>query len=114
MSGLVRGAAGAAVLSAVVGGMALVPAGVASAQANLLPNPTFAGGTTSGWKGTNAKLSVVTPGFTGDTYAGKAALTTGTSYSMFASPHRPPTWRRARSSRAPVRCWASLGGACAW
>ncbi len=86
MSGLVRGAAGAAVLSAVVGGMALVPAGVASAQANLLPNPTFAGGTTSGWKGTNAKLSVVTPGFTGDTYAGKAALTTGTSYSMFASP----------------------------
>jgi hypothetical protein len=80
-----RGAAAVAVLSMVMAGMALAPATVASAGTNMLPNPTFASGTT-GWKGTNAKLSVVTPGFTGDTNAGKAALTTGTSYSMFASP----------------------------
>ena len=88
MSRVMHGAARAAVL-AVVTGLALVPAG-ASAQSNLLPNPTFAGGTTSGWKATNAKLSVVSPGNTGFTYAGRAARTTGTSYSMYASP-KPAT-----------------------
>ena len=88
MSGLVRGAAGAAVF-VVVAGMALVPAGVASAagNTNLLPNGTFDGNTTSGWKGTNASLTTVSPGYGGTGYAGRAALSnTSTSYSMYASP----------------------------
>jgi concanavalin A-like lectin/glucanase superfamily protein len=92
MSRLVRGAAGAAALSVVVG-LALVPAGVASAQTNLLPNPTFSGGTTSGWKGTNATLSVVSPGFdtSTDNYAANVKLSnTSTSYAIYASP-RPAT-----------------------
>jgi concanavalin A-like lectin/glucanase superfamily protein len=89
MSGLVRGAAGAAVLSVALAGMALAPAAVASADTQLLPNGTFDGGTTSGWKATNATLSVVTSGFSGD--AAKVALTgTATSYSMYASP-KPAT-----------------------
>jgi hypothetical protein len=72
--------------------MALAPATVASAQTNLLPNPTFAGGTTSGWKGTNAALSVVSPGFdSGDSYAAKVSLSnTSTSYAMYAYP-KPAT-----------------------
>jgi hypothetical protein len=92
MSGLVRGAAGAAVLM-VVAGMALVPAGVASAagNTNLLLNGTFDGNSTSGWKGTNASLTTVSPGYGGTGYAGRAALSnTSTSYSMYASP-KPAT-----------------------
>jgi Concanavalin A-like lectin/glucanases superfamily len=90
MSRLMRGAAGTAVFSLLVAGLALVPAGMASAQTNLLPNPTFATGTTSGWKGTNAKLSVVSPGFdTGtDNYAAEVKLSkTSTSYAIYASPN---------------------------
>jgi hypothetical protein len=91
MSRLVRSVVGAAVFAVVVG-MALAPATVASAQTNLLPNPTFAGGTTSGWKGTNAALSVVSPGFdSGDSYAAKVSLSnTSTSYAMYAYP-KPAT-----------------------
>ena len=88
-----RGAAAAAVLSMVMAGLALAPGTVASADTNMLPNPTFAGGTTSGWKGTNATLSVVSPGFdTGtDNYAAQVTLSnTSTSYSIYASP-RPAT-----------------------
>jgi hypothetical protein len=73
--------------------MALAPATVASAQTNLLPNPTFTGGTTSGWKGTNATLSVVSPGFdtSTDNYAANVKLaSTSTSYAIYASP-RPAT-----------------------
>lgn len=81
----VRSAAGAAALSVVVAGMALAPATVASADTQLLPNGTFDGGTTSGWKATNATLSVVTSGFSGD--AAKVTHTgTATSYGMYASP----------------------------
>ena len=92
MSRLARGAVGVAVLSVVTAGAALVPAGVAIAQTNLLPNPTFAGGTTAGWKGTNAALSVVSPGFdSGDSYAAKVSLSnTSTSYAIYASP-KPAT-----------------------
>jgi hypothetical protein len=92
MSRLARGAVGVAVLSVVMAGAALVPAGVAVAQTNLLANPTFAGGTTSGWKGTNAALSVVSPGFdSGDSYAAKVSLSnTSTSYAIYAYP-RPAT-----------------------
>jgi Concanavalin A-like lectin/glucanases superfamily len=89
MTGLVRGAAGAAVLSVVMAGLALAPAGAASAQTNVLPNATFSGGSTSGWKGTNAALSVVSPGFdTGtDNYAAEVKLSnTSTSYAIYASP----------------------------
>jgi concanavalin A-like lectin/glucanase superfamily protein len=89
MSRLVRGVAGAAALSVVLAGLALAPATVASAQTNLLPNPTFADGTTSGWKGTSAKLGVVSPGFDGstDNYAANVTLSnTSTSYAIYASP----------------------------
>jgi hypothetical protein len=87
MSKMMRSTAGAAVFSLVVAGLALVPAGVASAQANLLPNPTFSAGTTSGWKGTNATLSVASPGYdTGDNYAALVKLAnTSTSYAIYAA-----------------------------
>ena len=85
----VRSAAAVAALSLVAAGMALAPAAVASAATQLLPNGTFDGGTTSGWKATNATLSVVTSGFSGD--AAKVTHTgTATSYSMYASP-KPAT-----------------------
>jgi hypothetical protein len=87
----VRNAAGAAVLSVVVAGMALAPTAVASAGTQLLPNGTFDGGTTSGWKGTNATLSVASPGFGGAGDAAKVTHTgTVTSYSMYAAP-KPAT-----------------------
>jgi hypothetical protein len=85
---LVRGAAGAAVF-VVVAGMALVPAGVAVAagNTNLLSNGTFDGNSTSGWKGTNASLSTVSPGFGGTGFAARVALSNAsTSYSVYASP----------------------------
>ncbi len=67
--------------------MALAPATVASADAQLLPNGTFDGGTTSGWKGSNASLSVVSPGFGGTNYAAKVKLSnTSKSYAIYASP----------------------------
>jgi Concanavalin A-like lectin/glucanases superfamily len=87
----VRGVAGAAVLSVMVAGLALLPATVASAGTQLLPNGTFDGGTTSGWKATNATLSVASPGFAGTGDAAKVTHTgTATSYSMYASP-KPAT-----------------------
>jgi hypothetical protein len=87
----VRSAAGAAVFSVVVAGAVLAPAGVASAQTgNLIKNGTFTSGTTN-WKGTNATLSVVSGGPTGDTSAGLVTHTgTATSYSIYASP-KPAT-----------------------
>jgi hypothetical protein len=83
----VRNGAVAAALSVVVAGMALAPATMASADTQLLGNGTFDGGTTSGWKATNATLSVVSPGFggTGDS-AEVTPASTATSYSMYASP----------------------------
>jgi hypothetical protein len=85
-----RGAAAAAVLSMAMAGLALAPGTVASADTNMLPNPTFAGGTTSGWKGTNATLSVVSPG-QDDNFAANVQLSnTSTSYGIYASP-RPAT-----------------------
>ena len=85
-----RGAAAAAVLSMVMAGLALAPGTVASAGTNMLPNPTFAGGTTSGWKGTNATLSVVSPG-QDDNFAANVKLSnTSTSYYINASP-KPAT-----------------------
>jgi hypothetical protein len=85
-----RSAASAAAFL-VVAGMALVPAGAASAATNLLPNGTFDGGTTSGWKGTNATLSVVSPGFGGTGDAAKVALSNATtSYAIYAYP-KPAT-----------------------
>jgi hypothetical protein len=71
--------------------MALAPTAVASAGTQLLPNGTFDGGTTSGWKGTNATLSVASPGFGGAGDAAKVTHTgTVTSYSMYAAP-KPAT-----------------------
>jgi hypothetical protein len=71
--------------------MALAPTVALAAATNLLPNGTFDSGTTSGWKGTNATLSVVSPGFGGSGSAAKAALSgTGTSYSIYANP-KPAT-----------------------
>lgn len=70
--------------------MALTPAVAVAAATNLLPNGTFDGGTTSGWKGTNSKLSVVSPGFGGSGSAAKVTLSTGTSYSIYAAP-KPAT-----------------------
>jgi len=92
MSRLVRSAVGAAVV-AVAAGMVLVPAAaaVAAGNTNLLSNGTFDGNSTSGWKGTNASLTTVSPGYGGSGYAARAALSnTSTSYSMFASP-KPAT-----------------------
>ncbi len=90
MSRWLRRAAGTAAFS-VVAGMALIPPVAASAATNLLPNGTFDGGTTSGWKGTNAALSVVSPGFGGTGDAAKVALSkAATSYSMYATP-KPAT-----------------------
>jgi concanavalin A-like lectin/glucanase superfamily protein len=90
MSRLLRRAAGTAALS-VVAGLTLVPAVAASAATNLLPNGTFDGGTTSGWKGTNATLSVVSPGFGGTGDAVKVALSnTSTSFAIYAYP-KPAT-----------------------
>jgi hypothetical protein len=84
-----RCAAGAAALS-VGTAMALTPAAAVAASTNLLPNGTFDGGTTSGWKGTNSKLSVVSPGFGGSGSAAEVTLSTGTSYSIYAAP-KPAT-----------------------
>jgi len=85
-----RCAASAAVFS-VGTAMALVPAVSVAAATNLLPNGTFDGGTTSGWKGTNATLSVVSPGFGGSGDAAKVAVSgTATSYAMYAAP-KPAT-----------------------
>jgi hypothetical protein len=86
----VRSAAGAAALSVAVAGVALAPASAAWA-ANMLPNGTFDGGTTSGWKGTNATLSVVSPGANGTSDAVNVKLSnTSTSYAIYASP-KPAT-----------------------
>src|SRR5438552_12144627 len=86
----VRSAAGAAALSVAVAGVALAPASAAWA-ANMLPNGTFDGGTTSGWKGTNATLSVVSPGANGTSDAANVKLSnTSTSYAIYASP-KPAT-----------------------
>jgi hypothetical protein len=85
MAGCVRTAVGAA-LSAAAAGLMLLGAGAASAAANLLPNGTFDGGTTSGWKAVNASLGVASPGADGSTYAAKVTRTAGTSYSMYAYP----------------------------
>jgi hypothetical protein len=93
MSRLGRRAFGVAALSVVTAGAALVPAGVAVAAggANLLANGTFDGGSTSGWKGTNASLSTVSPGYGGAGYAAKVSLSnTSTSYSIYAAP-KPAT-----------------------
>ncbi|MGH2470153.1 MAG: hypothetical protein ACRDGF_08765, partial [Chloroflexota bacterium] len=90
MSRLLRCAASTAVFS-VVTGTTLVPALAASAATNLLPNGTFDGGSTSGWKGTNATLSVVSPGFGGAGDAAKVKLSKAAkSYSMYAQP-KPAT-----------------------
>jgi hypothetical protein len=90
MSRLLRSAASAAVFS-VVAGMALMPAVAVAAATNLLPNGTFDGGTTSGWKGTNATVSVTSPGFGGSGSAAKVALSTKTtSYAIYAKP-KPAT-----------------------
>jgi len=78
MSRLLRRAASTAAFS-VVTGTTLVPALAASAATNLLPNGTFDGGSTSGWKGTNATLSVVSPGFGGTGDAAKVTLSKGTA-----------------------------------
>jgi hypothetical protein len=86
----VRSAAAAAVFSLVVAGMAMAPASAAWA-ANMLPNGTFDGGTSSGWKGTNATLSVVSPGADGTSGAANVKLSnTSTSYAIYASP-KPAT-----------------------
>jgi hypothetical protein len=88
MRRLGRRAFGVAALSVVTAGAALVPAGVAVAAggANLLANGTFDGGSTSGWKGTNASLSMVSPGYGGTGYAAKVSLSnTSTSYSIYAA-----------------------------
>jgi Concanavalin A-like lectin/glucanases superfamily len=88
---LVRGAAGAAVLSVVVAGLGLVPATGAWASTNLLSNGSFDGGSTSGWRGTNASLSAVSPGYGGSAYAARVALSnTATAYAMYAYP-KPAT-----------------------
>lgn len=90
MSRLLRRAASTAAFS-VVAGTTLVPALAASAATNLLPNGTFDGGSTSGWKGTSATLSVVSPGFGGTGDAAKVTLSKAvTSYSMYAAP-KPAT-----------------------
>ena len=90
MSRLLRRAASTAAFS-VVTGTTLVPALAASAATNLLPNGTFDGGSTSGWKGTNATLSVVSPGFGGTGDAAKVTLSKATtSYSIYAQP-KPAT-----------------------
>src|SRR5882757_7051845 len=90
VSWLMRCAASAAVFS-VGTAMALVPAVAVAAATNLLPNGTFDGGTTSGWKGTNSTLSVVSPGFGGSGSASKVTLSnTSTSYSIYATP-KPAT-----------------------
>jgi hypothetical protein len=93
MPKFVRLPSAASVVSVAALGMVFLVPGVAAAAdgSNLLPNGTFAGGSTSGWKGTNATLSVVSPDFDGDGYAAKVALSNGsTSYSMYAYP-KPAT-----------------------
>jgi Concanavalin A-like lectin/glucanases superfamily len=89
MSDFVRTTAGMAFSAALaVAGLMLLPAVAASAATatNLLPNGTFDGGTTSGWKAVNASLGVASPGADGSTYAAKVTRNTGTSYSMYAYP----------------------------
>jgi Concanavalin A-like lectin/glucanases superfamily len=90
MFGLMRAAAGTAAFTLAVG-TALVPAAVASAATNLLPNGTFTAGTTSGWRATNATLSVASPDFDGDNYAARVKLSgTSSSYAIYAYP-KPAT-----------------------
>lgn len=91
MSRLTHWAAGVAVMSLAVAAMALGSAGVASAGTNLLPNGAFDGNTTSGWRGTNASLSTVSPGYGGSSYAALVTLSdTGTFYGLYAYP-KPAT-----------------------
>jgi concanavalin A-like lectin/glucanase superfamily protein len=79
---LIRGS----IVTAAIAGTLALPA-VASAAANLLPNGSFDGGTTAGWKGTNATLKTVSPGFGGTADAAQVSLSNAaTAYTMFASP----------------------------
>jgi hypothetical protein len=89
MTGFMRTAMAAA-LSAALAGLMLLGAAAATGATNLLPNGTFDGGTTTGWKAVNASLAVAGPGADGSTYAAKVIRAKGTSYSMYASP-RPVT-----------------------
>ena len=76
----------AAVTAVALLGALGVPA-VALAATNLLPNGSFDGGTTAGWKGTNATLKTVSPGFGGTADAAQVSLSNAaTAYTMFASP----------------------------
>ena len=72
MKNLIRGS----IVTAAIAGTLALPA-VASAATNLLPNGSFDGGTTAGWKGTNATLGVVSPGFGGTADAAKVTRKTG-------------------------------------
>jgi hypothetical protein len=77
------------VASAAALALALLAPGVVAAAggSNLLPNGTFDGGSTSGWQGSNASLSAVSPGFSGSAFAAQVALSnTSTSYNMHANP----------------------------
>lgn len=85
--------AGPAVLAAALTGAVLTPAGAAQAAGgtNLLANGTFDSGSTSGWKTTNAALSLASPGFGGTADAVKVSLSgTTTSYNIYAAP-KPAT-----------------------
>jgi len=86
---LVRRTAVMVIVPVAVLGLALLAPGVAAAAggSNLLPNGTFDGGSTSGWRATNATLSVTSPGFGGTAHAAKLTLSKSTtSYNMFANP----------------------------
>jgi hypothetical protein len=89
MSRLVRWVAGVAALVVAGAALAVLPAGVAIAAGgtNLLSNGSFDGNTTSGWRGTNATLATVSPGYGGSAYAANVTLAnTSTSYSIYAYP----------------------------
>src|SRR3954453_22832899 len=69
-----------------------------AASTNLISNGTVENGTTSGWKGTSATLSVSSNAHTG-TRSASIALTSGTNYSIVTAP-RPVTGTSAGATYA--------------
>ena len=87
MWGVVRTTASVAA-AVVVAGAGLMGASAATGSgSNLLPNGSFDNGSISGWKATDAKLSLATPGYGGSAGALEVAWNgSGSAYTVWASP----------------------------
>lgn len=85
--GVVRATAGVAAAVVVAGAGLMGASAAATSGTNLLPNGSFDSGSISGWRATNAKLSLATSGYGGS--AGALAVAwngSGSAYTVWASP----------------------------